>query len=687
MTTCSHINLTKFIQENLDIEQKGQFFLCPFHTEKSPSMTITDHRYHCFGCGANGDAIDFLKEYYGISFNEACLRLGIKKNSMSSKEYRAKKEAQTALERDFYKIVEEDSNYRITAAKAISYGFEPRIFEENDIVFNQITRRLVFPLYSANKRDTELKGLAMRADPQDEAIQPKWLYNKGLEKKTSFFTIKQFPNIFKETDHIIITEGIADVLALSAHGHAAVCVGGSVVFDNQIEQILSLKPHKISIFGDPDEAGTKLKMGCFQKLLNNINTDYLPIIEIIISTSDPKDCVINRISYKPVDPFNYVAYNLKNYLFKYSADESNSFAVQVLNKNIKNFFSKIKDTEMKNAAVASTTNFSKMDCSGLYTSYLDNELGYILEKFSRETLPDSFKTGFETLDKVTSILPGMLVTLGAGTGVGKTTFMINIIANHIIKSMNDENNNDTIAFFEMEMSSEQICTRLAKIFRGKIQHELHPELVGIDGKSDDINNYVIYLADQLNRKKTVKLFARKTSLPELRMTLRNMKYKDMNLKIVFIDHVHLIGLVDAHTPLAEMAATQNINPAATLEKIMNELQYLATELNIVIFIAAQFSREEKDVEFPKLSSFKGSSSIEQNSSVVLLMSSPEKYWNQMARKSIKKEEKDRYAEKAEGVKNKIFIEVAKNREGKSGDFFEYKFDTRNYRFVEDVISL
>lgn len=51
---------------------------CPFHTESTPSFKVNAAKqfYHCFGCGANGDAIKFLQEYRGLSFLEAVAELG-----------------------------------------------------------------------------------------------------------------------------------------------------------------------------------------------------------------------------------------------------------------------------------------------------------------------------------------------------------------------------------------------------------------------------------------------------------------------------------------------------------------------------------------------------------------------------------------------------------------------------------
>ena len=46
---------------------------CPFHTEKTPSFIVTPdmNRYHCFGCGANGDVLDFLMEINKLDFSSA----------------------------------------------------------------------------------------------------------------------------------------------------------------------------------------------------------------------------------------------------------------------------------------------------------------------------------------------------------------------------------------------------------------------------------------------------------------------------------------------------------------------------------------------------------------------------------------------------------------------------------------
>ena len=50
---------------------------CPFHNEKTPSFTVNDDKgfYHCFGCGAHGDAIRFLTDQRGMQFMDAVKEL------------------------------------------------------------------------------------------------------------------------------------------------------------------------------------------------------------------------------------------------------------------------------------------------------------------------------------------------------------------------------------------------------------------------------------------------------------------------------------------------------------------------------------------------------------------------------------------------------------------------------------
>ena len=61
------------------LQKKGSsyFGLCPFHNEKTPSFVVypETQSYYCFGCGAAGDAINFVRKYHNLSYVEAVKQL------------------------------------------------------------------------------------------------------------------------------------------------------------------------------------------------------------------------------------------------------------------------------------------------------------------------------------------------------------------------------------------------------------------------------------------------------------------------------------------------------------------------------------------------------------------------------------------------------------------------------------
>jgi DNA primase len=71
----SRVDIAEVVGRHVQLKKGGVNLtgLCPFHAEKSPSFTVSPSKqfYHCFGCGANGDAIRFLTEFSGMTFIDA----------------------------------------------------------------------------------------------------------------------------------------------------------------------------------------------------------------------------------------------------------------------------------------------------------------------------------------------------------------------------------------------------------------------------------------------------------------------------------------------------------------------------------------------------------------------------------------------------------------------------------------
>jgi len=82
------VDLVEVIGRHVRLRRNGREHhgLCPFHDERSPSFTVNPAKgfYHCFGCGAHGDAIRFVMEFDGVDFREACTRLGATPSSRSA---------------------------------------------------------------------------------------------------------------------------------------------------------------------------------------------------------------------------------------------------------------------------------------------------------------------------------------------------------------------------------------------------------------------------------------------------------------------------------------------------------------------------------------------------------------------------------------------------------------------------
>src|SRR5438477_6681798 len=74
-TLLGRVDIVDVIDRYVPLKKAGANYsaCCPFHSEKTPSFTVspTKQFYHCFGCGAHGTAISFLMEYGGMGFVDA----------------------------------------------------------------------------------------------------------------------------------------------------------------------------------------------------------------------------------------------------------------------------------------------------------------------------------------------------------------------------------------------------------------------------------------------------------------------------------------------------------------------------------------------------------------------------------------------------------------------------------------
>jgi DNA primase len=302
--------------------------LCPFHTEKSPSFSVSPSKqfYHCFGCGAHGTALGFLIEHLGLPFPQAvedlARRVGLEvPREAAAPDPQARKQETDLRARlkdslleaaRFYQRRLRDSTQAIDYLKgrgvsgeiAARYhlGYAPEgwqslqsvfadyaspdlgqaglvIDAENGRRYDRFRHRIMFPILSTRG---EVLGFGARAMGDEE---PKYLnspetpvFSKGAE----LYGVFEARQSIREARQVWVVEGYMDVVALAQHGLGhAVATLGTATTPQHLQQLLRLSDHLVFMF-DGDAAGRKAAARALETAMpfasekNRIDFVFLP---------------------------------------------------------------------------------------------------------------------------------------------------------------------------------------------------------------------------------------------------------------------------------------------------------------------------------------------------------------------------------------------------------------------------
>jgi DNA primase len=266
----TRVDIVDLIDSQLPLKKAGANYVarCPFHTEKSPSFSVSRNKqmFHCFGCGASGNAIGFLMDFNNLDFVEAvedlAAFLGLdvpREQSNYTQDYVKPPQSTEVYEvmeqvaryyagqlRGNEKAIEYLKNRGITGecAKDFMLGYAPThwrdllkhfdqqaLFDggilgrsDNGELYSRFRGRLMFPI-----RDKRARVIGFGGRVLDDSL-PKYLnspetalFNKGKEVY-GLYELLQKNN---RPTRIIIVEGYMDVIALAQFGitHAVAVLG------------------------------------------------------------------------------------------------------------------------------------------------------------------------------------------------------------------------------------------------------------------------------------------------------------------------------------------------------------------------------------------------------------------------------------------------------------------------------
>lgn len=288
--------------------------LCPFHNEKTPSFTVNDDKgfYHCFGCGAHGDVINFTLETEGLSFPETVERLAGQAGLQMPErtEYDAKK---AKVKKTLYDLMEAVTHWfesQLMAeigregrdyiqkrgltkqtVKQFRLGYSPNnrtalkdamlarsefteemLIESGMLIkpdegdsYDRFRGRIMFPITDRQGRVVAFGGRAMSANAKAKYLNSpetplfhkgRLLYNLSGARKAAF-----------EKGRLLVAEGYMDVIALAQAGFPeGVAPLGTAVTEDQIREMWRLAPEPMMCF-DGDKAGQRAALRVVDRAL------------------------------------------------------------------------------------------------------------------------------------------------------------------------------------------------------------------------------------------------------------------------------------------------------------------------------------------------------------------------------------------------------------------------------------
>ena len=307
----NRVDVVDVISARVPLRKSGANWigLCPFHGEKTPSFTVSQTKqfYHCFGCGAHGNAIGFLMEYSGLGYVEAVKELadsvGMKLPELRSEDRKPRPAPEGP---DLYELLAAAARYYReslkAAPRAIEYlkgrgltgktaarfgmGYAPAgwqnlgsvftryedkalvecglVIENEGKRYDRFRDRVMFPILNQRGIVVGFGGRLLEGEESAAADGkgpgPKYLNSPEtpvFEKGRELYGLPQAREAIRATNRVVVVEGYMDVVMLAQHGvENAVATLGTATTPVHVQKLLRQADDVVFCF-DGDAAGRR----------------------------------------------------------------------------------------------------------------------------------------------------------------------------------------------------------------------------------------------------------------------------------------------------------------------------------------------------------------------------------------------------------------------------------------------
>ncbi|HCG8220126.1 TPA: DNA primase [Vibrio parahaemolyticus] len=366
----ARLDIVDIIDARVKLKKKGKNYgaCCPFHNEKTPSFSVSQEKqfYHCFGCGAHGNAIDFMMEFERLEFVEAIEELASylgldvprEQRSGGGGQFKSGPQASSSEKRSLYDLMGSIAQFYRNQLKqpsskvAIEYlkdrGLSGEIVQkfgigyvadEWDLVrknfgqnkdnqdmlvtggmliendkgnrYDRFRGRIMFPIRDRRGRVIGFGGRVLGDGTPKYLNSPETpIFHKGKE----LYGLYEVLQAYREPPRILVVEGYMDVVALAQYGvdYSVASLGTSTTGDHI--QMLFRQTNTVVCCYDGDRAGKEAAWRALENALQFLKTGNTLKFLFLPDGEDP-DSYVRKYGKAAFEQQIEQATPLSSYLF------------------------------------------------------------------------------------------------------------------------------------------------------------------------------------------------------------------------------------------------------------------------------------------------------------------------------------------------------------------------------------